>query len=231
MPTMTETTTNGARSSQLRLAPLPTRRRPVLAVLAVVLVAAGALGTTSAIAQASHRRALIVLAADVPAGAAITRGDLSTAEVSASGLAGMPASGAESALGRRAAVALVKGSLLVPDDLASGPALARGEEVVGVALRPGQLPAEGLVSGDHVAVVSTPAPGSTDAASSAPAGQGGPGSVLVPDAVVYATSLPPANSPGSEAEVVSLLVPADLAGPLAAAAAPGEVALVLESER
>ena len=224
-PTRTD---NGHARTTLRLTPPPTRRRPALLVLALLLVVAGALGTASAVSRAGHRVAVLVLSRDVPEGAVITSADLTTADVSSSGLASIPASAAATVVGERATVALLAGTLLTHSALASGPALAPGEEVVGLALRSGQLPAEGLAVGDHVSVILTAAPG--QAAPSGPATSGaGPGSVLVPDAVVYAIAAPGPSSGSNAAQVVSVEVPATLAGTLAAAGVAGQVALVLEA--
>lgn len=225
--TTTIRTGNGQGRPALRVAPAPRRRRPALVVLAVLLIVAGALGTAGAVNRAGHRVAVLVLARDVPEGAAIAAADLSTVDVSASGLSDIPAAAASTVVGERAAVPLVAGTLLTRQALQAGPALGPGEEVVGLALRAGQLPAEGLSVGDHVSVVLTSAPG--QAAPAAPAGAvGAPGSVLVPDAVVYATAAPGPASGSSAAEIVSLAVPSALAGTLAAAGVAGQVALLLE---
>lgn len=214
---------NGRARPLLRLAPAATRRRPALVALAVLLVVVGALGATSAVSRAGHRLPILVLARDVPEGATVTASDLTTVDVAASGLASLPASAAGSVVGQRAALPLLAGTVLTRSALTVGPALLPGQEVVGLALRAGQLPAEGLSVGDQVSVILTAAPGQS-AAPSGTGGAGAPGSVLVPDAVVYATA-----APGSAASVVvSLVVPATLAGPLAAAGVAGEVALVLE---
>lgn len=225
--TTTIRTDNGQARPALRVAPAPTRRRPALVVLAVLLIVAGALGTASAVNRAGHRVAVLVLARDVPEGAAITAADLSTVDVSASGLSDIPATAASTVVGERASVPMVAGTLLTRQALQAGPALGPGEEVVGLALRAGQLPAEGLLVGDHVSVVLTSAPG--QAAPAGPgASAGAPGSVLVADAVVYATAAPGPASGSSAAEIVSLAVPSALAGTLASFAVAGQVALVLE---
>lgn len=226
--TAPKVTDNGRAGVPLRLAPAASRRRPALAILAVLLVVVGALGTASAVSSAGHRAPVLVLARDVPEGAILTAGDLTTVDVAASGLASIPAGAAASVVGQRAAVPLLAGSVLTRSALTSGPALLPGQDVVGLSLRAGQLPAEGLSVGDHVSVVLTAAAGQSTAAAGSADGAASPGSVLVPDAVVYATSAPGAASGSSAAEDVSLVVPTTLAGPLAAAGVAGQVALVLE---
>lgn len=224
-PTLRE---NGRVRPPLRLAPAATRRRPALAALAVLLVVVGALGATSAVSRAGHRLPILVLARDVPEGATVTASDLTTVDVAASGLASLPASAAGSVVGQRAALPLLAGTVLTRSALTVGPALLPGQEVVGLALRPGQLPAEGLSVGDQVSVILTTAPGQSAPSATTAGGTGAPGSVLVPDAVVYATAVPGAAAGSGASVVMSLVVPATLAGPLAAAAVAGEVALVLE---
>ena len=223
-PTRTD---NGHARPGLRLAPPPARRRPALVVLALLLVVAGALGTASAVSRAGHRVSVLALAREVPEGAQLTAADLTTVDVASSGLASIPASAAASVIGERATVPLLAGTLLTRSALATGPALAPGEEVVGVALRSGQLPAEGLSVGDHVSVVLTAAPGQAAPSGSA-SSPGAAGSVLVPDAIVYAAATPGPSAGSNAAEVVSLAVADTVAGTLAAAGVAGQVALVLE---
>ena len=79
----------------------------------------------------------------------------------------------ESVVGQRAAVALLPNTLLQRSMVTDGTRLPAGQVQVGVAVKGGQIPAEGLVPGDTVQVLRLPAtarrrPGT-------PAGAGGAG--------------------------------------------------------
>ena len=83
-------------------------------------------------------------------------------------------------------------------------------------MKGGQLPADGLVPGDRVQVLGLPGQG---------AGAGNPAAptVLVDAAVVFAAHQDP-TQPGTA--LLTLVVPADVAPPVAAASAAGAVAVV-----
>ncbi|TAM88225.1 MAG: hypothetical protein EPN43_08520 [Jatrophihabitans sp.] len=87
--------------------------------------------------------------------------------------------------------------------------------VVGVAVKPGQLPAEGLQAGDNVMVVVLAPPSATGGSSAAP-------TVLAASAPVVGSVALPATS----GYVVSVAVPKSEAAQLAAASSSGLVALV-----
>lgn len=226
----------------LRLAGRP-RRRGLLTGSVAVLVTCAAL-FAFAYTQAGRHVAVLVVARAVPPGAVVTRDDLTTASISATGrLSAIPARDAASIVGRHAAVGLVAGELLTYGAVASGGGIPAGDAVVGVAARPSQLPAEGVSAGEAVDVVLTGIPGSpaliggASVATGGPDGAGGPSAaqptalsstVLVPHALVVGVALPAASSSGSSSAttVVSVLVPHAVAAVVATASAAGQVALV-----
>jgi hypothetical protein len=99
--------------------------------------------------------------------------------------------------------------------LADRAPLPRDSAVVGVAVKPGQLPADGLQAGDSVMVV-------VISPTSATSSSAGPPAVLAASApVVGAVDLPAASG-----DVVSVAVPKAQAAQLASASSAGLVALV-----
>lgn len=218
---MTTTTTvplaNGVRSTK---APLPpARRRPAVRnrgriVAGVLLLAASALAAVLVYGNLGQRRSVLVVARTVQAGAVIERSDLKTARVATdAGVETIDANSSARVIGRRAAVSLVPGSLLVSGAIAEGPSVPAGSAVTGAVLKAGQYPI-GLRPGEAVLVVLTPeATQATDRTASDP----------VPATVV-----------GIEEQrdggiVVSLAVPSSAAPDLAVAGAQGRVTLVAAS--
>lgn len=229
--------------SPLRVLPSSSRRRPVMAIGSVALVAMCVAVFTTVYAAAGSRQSVLTVRLAVAQGQRIEAPDLETASISAGrGVALVPATEVSRVLGKRAAVPLVAGSVLVSSEIGPGKSLPAGDAIVGVALKPGLLPDTGITPGARVAVVLTGPPGTPDVASSVTSG-GSPevspsaavaaavptasqvGSILVPDAQVAAVSLPPTSS-GSDALLVSLRVPATFAPAVATASAAGQVALV-----
>jgi hypothetical protein len=171
--------------------------------------------------SAGGRHPVLAIGRPVPAFAPISASDLTTVRIANDpALAPVPVQDEGSVIGRRAAVALVPGTLLTAADVGSGPLLGAGQASVGLALNAGQVPA-GLVAGDSVLVIETP-----------PTGQGAPAtfptstgpSVLVNKATVLSVSAPTATSGNSDTQV-TLAVPADLTAQVAVAASANEVAL------
>lgn len=234
--TATLTRTRPTRSpdaSSLRLEPRGTRRRPLLALSSILLVAVCVAVFASLYLHAGKQISVLAIAHPVEQGQALTAGDLGIVRISVSpGVAAVPASAANTVVGRRVAVPLEPGTLLVPADLSSSPSVPSGEAVVGVALKPSQLPAAGVAPGETVDIVMTGAPGSPfDATGPVSAGQpassvvSGPGTILAPQVRVADVAMPSVSS-GSSDVVVSLIVPRAFAPVVASASAAGQAALV-----
>lgn len=199
--------------------PAPSLRRPRNlpgAVLGALLIVVCALAGAALASSTDHRTHVIVVARAVPAGATIRAEDLASAAVSADGsVHGIRAVEAPSVVGRVAADNLVAGTLLVQGELATGPPVASGMTIVGLALKPGFLPAS-LAPQEKVSVISTPAGSSADPS------RGSPG-VLVGAATVYSVG----PSPDGQSSLVSVEVPAAAAAAVAEVNAQGGVSLVL----
>jgi hypothetical protein len=195
--------------------PLPTRqRRPAhVALLVALIVVLGALGGW-AYSTAGKKTPVVVVARPVPAGHVIGRADVSTVAV-AGEVRAIGADGIEAVVGRTAAVELLPGTLLQRAMLSSSGPLGADEGLVGVAVAPGQLPADGLAPGDRVRVVQLPAQDATSGGVAAPVD-------LVLSAVVFSAS----DAGSGNSTVVSLIVPLAKADAVAAAGAAGRVALI-----
>lgn len=226
MPTTTTRTSGDgqARSFELleQLAPgRPSRRRnwPRVAAAAALAVFCGALFVLL-YASAGSRHPYLAVARPLSAGETITAADLRIARVQADpALSPIPADESSAVVGRRASVALMPGTLLTPGDLASGPLLGANEASVGLNLKPGQVP-NNLAPGASVVVIDTAAPGQTPGTTSA----GSPATVLVSQATVLSVTEPTATSANGDTEV-TVMVPADLAAEVAAAASAGDIAV------
>src|SRR5512144_2906231 len=169
--------TNGGLASGASQRPLPTaprlavsarRRRPALWLLGTALVATGGALAAAAALSAGHRVEVLAVARPVPAGQVIAAADLRPARVAADpALTPIPAAQLGTVVGRHAAVDLRPGTLLVRAALTSDSIPGVGQALVGVAVKPGQLPARPLQRGDRVLAVTVPDPGAaTDAADS-----------------------------------------------------------------
>jgi Flp pilus assembly protein CpaB len=200
----------------MRVAPLPRQRRPGLIVLALVLILASAAVITSLFLQAGNRSAVLAVARPVQAGHTIENADLMVVRISIDpALHAIGASSRRNVVGKVAVVPLVPGQLLTSPELTDGRLLDSGQGIVGVALKPGQLPAGQLQPGDRVMVVRTPR---TEAAAAEEQDVG----VLVASAVVRDLS----EDEDADATLVALVVNQQDAPRVAAAAAAGQVGLV-----
>jgi hypothetical protein len=211
------------------------RRRPTVAIASLALVTSCVAIFTGLYLHAGNRVAVLAVARDVPQGHVVTSDDLIVVSISLSaGLSPIPAGDLRRVVGHRAAVSLLPGTLLGVKDLAVGTGPARGNAVVGVATKVGQLPAGGVATGDTVDVILTGSPatlatgavaGVPATGSSAASGEVEVGGILAPNATVTGVAAPSSASP--DTIVVSVLVPSTLAPLVANASAAGQTALVL----
>jgi len=200
--------------ASLRL-PLATRqRKPGYIALAVILIIGLAVGFGWFYQSSGAKAPVVVVIAPVAAGHPVLRQDLSTIDVSG-GVVAVAGDHMDSVLGQIATVDLLPNTLLQRSMVTSADTLPSGDAQVGVALKGGQVPAEGLSPGDSVEIVALPDKGATGAGQSA--------SVLVPSAKVFAAVTDPAQVGGL---LVTVTVPAASAVPVAQASGTGLVALV-----
>lgn len=194
------------------------RRSAPMAIAGLACVLAGALVFLGVYTGMDHRQSVLVVARPVAAGQVIVAEDLRIVRVSTSeGVAPVPASASSTVVGKTAAVPLVKGTLVVREQVGPPSALQPGQAIVGVALKAGQAPAS-LPPGTRVQVVDTVRPTSGDA----------PRPIVVTASAVVAPGSENAAKPSANGTtVVSLIVPAGDAPAVAAAAQDGSVSLVV----
>ena len=236
--------------------PLSTQRRrnPVSMIAAVLVVVVSGAIFASIYESAGRKVEVLATRMPIPQGAQITSSDLEIVKVSqVSGLHLLAYSQASTVLGSRATTNIPAGDLLVQSDIAKSSPIAAGSALVGVALKQGQVPANGLEPGETVMVVLTAPSGQSVSTSSSVQGISGstvpgifgspsgnpnsllapgstqlldspPGTVLVNDASVAGVGLTPLSSTGYESEV-TIQVPASTAAVVSAAASAGQVSL------
>ncbi|MFJ2745427.1 SAF domain-containing protein [Streptomyces sp. NPDC087440] len=204
------------------------RRRPAMAALGVALVAAGGLGGFLAYQETGHRTPVLAVARAVQAGNVIKDGDVVVASVALDpALKPVKAADRKSVVGKRAAAALVPGALLAQGQVTDRALVQAGEQLVGIGLKPAQLPASRLSPGDAVLVVSTP----SEAARAAQDATGKGAAVRSPKTVAARVVRVGDRAANTGDVVVDVAVPAADGPSLAAQAATGNVALTLDAGR
>lgn len=197
--------------------PVTRRRQMPWIVAGVVLVVGCALAFGLASLRATGGEEVLAVAVPVPAGQALTAGDLRAVRVSpAPGLQPVAATVEATMLGRPAAVTLVPGTLLTGADVGASSAAAAGTAVAAMALKTGAYPPS-LGPGAQVEVV--PVATTTSGAATPLTGQLRP---VV--AVVMGVEAAPAGS--SADAVVSLQVDPSDAAEVAQLGAAGQAVLV-----
>ncbi|MGP3921314.1 SAF domain-containing protein [Nonomuraea sp. 10N515B] len=200
-----------------KLPPQPRQRRRGLLLFGVLVVAGGGVLAFHTVNGLSDRTQVVVMAQDVPVGQAITTNDVTTTMVGAEDLvATVPGRELGRIVGMRAAADLMSGMLvqsrLVTDQFAP----IGDQQLVPLALKPSRLPARGLKPGDPVLVVFTP-----DVQT-----------VPVTKAPKIEGIVDQAKGPDTDGlVVVDLIVKNTDGAALAALAAEGRVALVLNPRR
>ncbi|MFI1169175.1 SAF domain-containing protein [Streptomyces sp. NPDC020801] len=202
------------------------RRRPGMYALAVALIAAGGGGGFLAFQATGERTPVLAVAHDVQVGDVIQDADLVEASVSLdSALKPIPASQRSEVVGKRAAVALVPGALLSQGEVTTHTLVKAGERLVGIGLKSTQMPATRLSPGDKVLVVFTPSDGSaTSTATGKAAGDSASPKTISARVVRVGDKQQTTND-----QVVDVAVPAEEGPSLAAQAATGNVALVVDA--
>ncbi|MEV4494623.1 flagellar biosynthesis protein FlgA [Micromonospora arborensis] len=190
------------------------RVRPGLLGLAVLLIALGGLGAAFAVTSVRATGSYLAVARQVEVGREISASDLVTVQVAGGqGLRPVPASRLDEVVGKRAAVALVPGTLLTLGQITDNPLLGPGQQQIALGLKTAQVPARQLHPGDKVLLVSTPDRSTTAAVDTA----GTRFSAIVIDMV----------SPANDDKVLYLaLITRDVPA-VVALAAQGRIAVVL----
>lgn len=125
---------------------------PVMIALCLLLMVGCGLGAASLVLSSDESVTVVAAARDIPPGTIITAEDLKAAELAGNGLSAIPGNRAGSLIGQTVLGPVPKGTLLNAGLVAKQPALTAGSVAVGLALKPGQLPAEELGAGRLVQI-------------------------------------------------------------------------------
>jgi hypothetical protein len=207
---------------------LPTARRerkPALAAFALLLIIGGALAAGLLVVQSGKRVAAIEITQQVGAGQRIPSGAMQQVQVaSGTGLGYVPWAEAGQITRFYAATTIPPGTLLTAAMVARVSGAAAGRDIVGLALKDGQLPAQ-LQVGDHIGIYAVG--GQAGGSAGCPGVGGAP---LTGDAVVLGVLTPGngslAGSSGGTTDVTVAVSLAD-AGAVTCDAAAGSVAVVV----
>lgn len=230
----------GGTRSERGLPAVPRTRKPLMIAASAAVVFVSIAAFAGIYSSSNHQSSVLVVTRTIQQGQQITGGDLGQSSVAISGgVAPILVTDAPELAGKRAAVTIPAGSLLVAGDLTGSGQITLGDAVVGLALKDGELPAGGVAPGQEVMIVETAGPGipvvsgssptSTSSISPDQSGNSGeePTGVLVPQATVFATAGPSANSSNGATELVSVEVSSTLAAAVSTAAAADQVSLAL----
>jgi hypothetical protein len=205
-------------STGQRLPVPPRERKPALAALAVLLILGGALTSAYLVMASGQRVSAIRVAEPVAAGQQIPASALQEVQIGNTGIEFISWAERTQVTRAYAAVPLVKGALLTNGMVARDDAATDGRVIVGLALKPGQLPAGGLRAGDRVSLYGVA--GQNTAGVRA-------GTTLSEDAIVYGVASAGEQTLQSDQTMVSVAVPPSQAPQVTQAASSGAVAVAL----
>jgi hypothetical protein len=230
MPPRTRSAPNGSAPPTMRISPnKPRRNSPLIAVGVLLMVGCGLIAAVLQM-RATSKTSVLAVAHQVPAGQLVKSSDLSTVTISGgTGLRAIAAADSAVVVGKTAAVTLMPGTLVTRSELAGASSVTRGKVVIGLSLKPGQVPTSNLRAGDQVLVVATGAAAQLADPSSASSGSNSnspQGAVLVRRATVFSVD---GSSRNNDNTSVSILVDEADAPAIAGAGAANLVTLVLQS--
>jgi len=194
------------------------RRRPALVVASIAAVLLGALVSVWLYTSSSVTEPVLATRVTIERGQQITSGDLVTVRISVDpALHPVAAADLAKVVGKRAALDMPAGGVVTSDAMADSLTPPAGKSVVGLALTSAMMPSGQLRPGDNVRVVYTP-------------GASGDLPVVDPETIAAQVVSVVTSTTGSAASVVNLQVDSSKAALVAAAAATGKVALILDSQ-
>lgn len=203
------------------LKPTRARRRPALIALGLALVALSVLASVYLVSTLGRTYPVLAVTNDVARGTAVAATDLGTVELpqgtGAELLEPISAGDLDQYVNKIAATDLKAGQILTPESVVEELVPPAGQSIVGVALAPNQMPTQQLRAGDKVRIVETPATGGEPPAATP---------FTIPATVLQ---IGDASTGLGEQTVVDVQVLSANAAPLAARAATGRVAIVLDS--
>lgn len=214
-----------------RLPAPPRERKPALAALAVLLILVGALGATVLVLRAGDRIEVVKVTAEIPAGESVVRDKNVTSVMVAedSGIHYVKWSQVDKLAKLKATNTIPKGAVAVGEMFSSKSGLPAGKSAVGVSLKEGQYPADGLKSGDTVDVYQvgdSASSGSNDKETGGSAGSSAGDTPIVSAARVSSVADKSDATVSTGALGITLLVDSADAAAVTRAASAGAVSLV-----
>ncbi|GAA2210595.1 hypothetical protein GCM10009850_060540 [Nonomuraea monospora] len=195
-----------------RKLPVPPReRKPALAALAVLLILGGALATTLLVLNSGNRVSAIRVVQQVGAGQKFTKAAIEEVKIANDGVDYVSWSERDEVLNSFATVTILPGTLFINEMGAKTTTeLGEGKATVGLALKPGQIPAD-VQPGDRVQVIFVPSRSSE-----------GESRVLAASALVFAVG---DKSRTGNSGQITVVVEAPAAPEVVAAASSGQIAV------
>jgi hypothetical protein len=185
----------------------------------VLLILGCALGTGFLVIQSGKRVAAVEISQQIGAGQRIPLSAMTEVQIaSGTGLGYVPWNQAAQVAKFFAASAIPPGTLLTQAMVASSSTSTAGKDVVGLALKDGQLPL-GLQIGQHINIFEV-----SDASEACP---GSPGSVLAANAIVISISNPGVGSGSSALKNVEVALAPATAGAVTCNASNGIVGIAI----
>jgi hypothetical protein len=215
-----------------RMPSAPRERKPLLVVLALLLIVVGAGAAGLLVTRMSHRVGAIEITQQIAVGQPMAGAHVSEVQIPAdAGIPYVPWSELSTVKGFAAAT-IPAGTLLTENMVSSTNNVVSGRNVLGLALKDGQMPAN-LQPGQSVEIYSTATqanscqtqPGGAQAQAGGAQNQPG-GSVLAPNATVVGIS---SSKSGTGVTDVEIAVTPELAGVVACNASNGTAAVASTS--
>jgi hypothetical protein len=201
-----------------RMPSAPRERKPMLAVLAVLLIVAGALAAGTLVLKSANRVGAIEITKAIPQGEQVTASAITEVPIAAdTGVKYVAWQYSGQVAQYYATGAIPAGTLLNWGMVGKTRSTPNGDTEVGLALKDGQVPSN-VKAGDHIAVIST------QATSNSGGCPGKPGDTLANGVVI---AVAPASS-GSVTDVTVAITP-DAVGQVACNTANGSLAIAIVS--
>ncbi|MFE5309874.1 SAF domain-containing protein [Isoptericola sp. NPDC056578] len=195
------------------------RRRPMMIVGAAAVICFGSLLSVWAYSSTSDTQDVLAMRQTVERGQVITADDVMTVKISVDpALHPVAGDDLDTIVGKRAALDMPAGIAITAEQITDKPIPADGTSVVGISLTAGMLPAQQIRVGDHVRVVTTP-------------GEGGEVSTSTAAEAVPAEVVGINDDDVTGNTILNVQVPADQSPDVAARAATGKVAIVLDTDQ
>jgi hypothetical protein len=199
-----------------RMPSTPRERKPVLAILAVLLIVGGALAAGALVTKSGQRIGAVEVVQQISQGEQVPSASLEEVQISAdSGVSYVSWQFASQVSQYYATTAIPKGTLLNNGMLAKTNALPDDEAEVGLALKDGQIPVS-LQAGDTIDVYST--------ASASGGCPGKPGGSLASDASVISVS---ASASAADTTDVVVAMGTESVGPVVCNTANGTAGVAI----